>query len=168
MEAKLAWLAGIIDGEGSVTVQVIRRNGSETAIRCTPFVAIVNTDRGVINGCAEVLREVGINFDVYERENYNNALSVKKIWTLRINAGKRLKVLLPFLLPHLRSVKRDYAEKILEFIRLRETHLFQHDARGHIRRREYTRAELELVASVRTHPRARSLAALHAASNVVQ
>lgn len=162
----MAWLAAIIDGEGSITVQVVTK--SDGSIRLTPFVAINNTDEGILAKCRRILDSVGVGHQTHQHGVGSGFESRLPCWLLRVNAGKRLKVLLPLLLPHLASVKHGYAEKVLEFIRLREIGLFEHDASGRIRRREYNRAEIQLISEVRTHSRAKSLASMLAAPNVVQ
>lgn len=160
-DSDFAWLAGIVDGEGSITAQVIVK--SDQRVRITPFVHIGNTDQGIIGECVRVLTEAGIKHRIY-------AIPISDLGKLagaqiRID-GKPVKKLLLLIQPYLRSVKRTYAEKVLQYMAMREVGLFQHNEAGRIRRREYSQAEVSLISEVRTHKAGRSREEIMAAPNV--
>lgn len=163
----LAWLAGIIDGEGTITAQVVTL--SDGRVRIMPFVGIVNTDEGILGECRRIFDVIGVSHRTYSKPIIGYGFEGRQACSnMRVSGFKRLKILLPLLIPYLHSNKRGYADKILQFIVARETGLFSHDGAGHIRRRNYARSEIELISSVRTHSRARSLESLLTAPNVIE
>ena len=56
-ERHFGWLAGIIDGEGTITFQTYKHHNH---IRITPFICIVNTDMKIINECNRILEMIGV------------------------------------------------------------------------------------------------------------
>lgn len=165
-ERSLAWLAGILDGEGSVSVQVYTL--PDGRVRLTPFVSIVNSDAGILNGCREILTELGVQFrDCKKPLTTGEFVGSLHCSNIRIDGQKPVKSLLEAVAPYLRSVKRGYAETVLKYLESRAINGFQRDERGRVRRSEYTRAEIELIASVRSHKRAKSSEAICRAPNVV-
>lgn len=162
----VVWLAGIVDGEGSVSVQVYTL--PDGRVRLTPFVAIVNTDEGIIAGCRTVLAEIGVIY-----RDCNKPLSTGKFEgrlkpsQLRIDGQKPVQALLKVIAPYLRSEKRQKAETILKYLESRTERLLIRDELGRVKRAEYSRAEIELIASVRSHKRAKSSEAICQAPNVV-
>lgn len=163
--ADLAWLAGIIDGEGTISAQVVTLR--DKRIRITPFVSITNTDGGILMECIRILDSLGIKNRTFAKPlvgpGFKGNLNCANI---RIDGHKPVRILLPAILPYLHSVKREFAEKVLQFVASRRIGLYNQDVKGRIGRREYSRAEIELISSVRTHPKAKSLDAMCAAPNV--
>ena len=165
-ERSLSWLAGILDGEGTISAQVITM--SDGRVRITPFVGIVNTDEGILDGCREILNSAGVKHRTYAKPIIGSGFEGRiACANIRIDGHKPVQILLPLVMPYLRSVKREHAQKVLQFISMRTVGLFEHDERGRIRRREYTRAEVEILSSVRTHARAKSSETICEAPNVL-
>ena len=98
-ESEAAYIAGLIDGEGSIYVM-------RTASTCYPAVSIVMTHRDVIHWLAARL---GISACRVVRKEPRWADQ----WTARIH-GSRAQLLCQRMLPHLR-VKRLQAELLLTF-----------------------------------------------------
>jgi len=165
-ERSLAWLAGILDGEGSVSVQVYTL--PDGRVRLTPFVSIVNSDVGILTGCREVLAEIGVVYRDCKKPNtigeFNGSLLCQNI---RIDGQKPVQKLIRAVVPYLRSVKRRNAETILQYLDSRAERWLDRDEKGRIRRVGYSRAEIELIASVRSHKRAKSSEAICRAPNVL-
>lgn len=165
-ERLLAWLAGIIDGEGSISVQVY--NLPDGRVRLTPFASIVNGDIGILEGCEEAFREIGVAFRRLHKPISNGAVvGIIQCWNIRVDGIKPVKTLIEHIVPYLRSIKRTRAETILEYLRSREERGISRNEKGHIRRAEYSQREIELIASVRSHPRAKSSEAICRAPNVL-
>lgn len=165
-ERSLAWLAGILDGEGSVSVQVYTL--PDGRVRLTPFVSIVNSDVGILEGCREILSEIGVKYRDCRKPMTEGEFAGSLVCSnIRVDGQKPVKALLEKVAPYLRSVKRRNAEVILAYLESRERRGLQRDERGHIRRVEYSRAEIELIASVRSHKRAKSSEAICQAPNVL-
>src|SRR5271154_4542172 len=70
-EAKLAWLTGIIEGEGSITLNVRRKEWKGwKGIGVDLQIQIVNTDGFIIEECAKILRQIiGTEPRIMERGN---------------------------------------------------------------------------------------------------
>lgn len=165
-ERSLAWLAGILDGEGTVSIQVYTL--PDGRIRITPFVAIVNTDEGILQGCREILEEIGVAYRNCKAPSSGHGFQGKLVCSnLRIDGQKPVKKLLEVIGEYLRSKKRQNAATVLRYLQSREVNGFSRDEKGRVRRSEYTRSEIEMIASVRCHPRAKSSEAICQAPNVV-
>ena len=165
-ERSLAWLAGILDGEGSISVQVYTL--PDGRVRLTPFVSIVNGDAGILSGCYEVLTEIGVSFRNCKKPLSTGAVSgLIECRNIRIDGIKPVKRLVQAVLPYLRSAKRKNAEVLLEYLKSRDDRGTERNELGHIRRAEYSRGEIELIASIRSHKRAKSSEAICRAPNVL-
>jgi|SRR6185437_3541732 len=165
-ERSLAWLAGIIDGEGSVSVQVYTLPNGR--VRLTPFVGIVNSDIGILDECKRILKEIGAEFRICAKPlstgKFTGSLRCEN---LRLDGMKPVKALLLVIGPYLRSVKRENAAVILRYLESRAINGFSRDAKGRVRRSEYSRAEIELVSTIRRHRRAKSSETICQAPNVI-
>lgn len=71
-EAEIAWVAGIIEGEGTLMLSAHRRNERQSTIpgnpKVTAYVVLYNTDGGIIRKFVEILNRMGINPHIGERE----------------------------------------------------------------------------------------------------
>jgi len=104
--AKLAYLAGIIDGEG--TIDFIK-NKTRRRREVAPRLKVVNTDFGLIKWLAEL----GGRFYRYERKDRRHKPSYE--WF--ISGVQNIQPLLQAILPYL-VIKRRNAERVLEFCRI--------------------------------------------------
>lgn len=165
-ERSLAWLAGIIDGEGTVSVQVYTL--PDGRVRITPFVAIVNSDAGILAETKSVLTEIGVlHRDCKKPMTDHGFTSTLVCSNIRVDGQKPVKLLLETVGSYLRSKKRENAATILRYLASREERGMERDKRGRVRRTEYSVEEIELIASVRSHKRAKSSEAICRAPNVV-
>lgn len=168
-ERSLGWLAGIIDGEGSISAQVYTL--PDGRVRITPFICVVNTDEGILGGVMEMLTELTEGKRVKPRrcghgQNRPGGYEGKLVCDIIRVDGRDIRPILEAILPHLRSKKRNNAEVILRYLDLRDAMIFKRDAAGRLERQGYTREQIELVASIRTSPRAKSSEAICLAPNV--
>lgn len=156
-ERSLAWLAGIIDGEGSITVQAITlKNGN---LRITPFICINNNDMGIIKESQRILDEIGIQHRWYEKED--------GVWIGRIDGEKAVLTLMESVEPYLFSKKKDYCRVIREYIKDRDENRFNRNTLGQITRKGYTKHQIDLISSIRTSARAKSSETLRQAANYI-
>jgi hypothetical protein len=169
-ERSLGWLAGIIDGEGSVSFQVYTL--PDGRVRITPFVCIVNSDEGILNEAWRLLGELTAASTKARprwcKHNVKNAKSFESrllCSVIRLD-GAAVRLVLAPLLPHLRSKKARSAAAILEYLDSRDAMLLKRDDKGRIERQGYTKAQVELVCSIRTSPLAKSSEAICRAPNV--
>lgn len=105
--ADLAWLAGIIDGEGSIFIMKQGRTDRERQFNYILRISVQSTDGIMAKECLNITGE-GACFDqATQRENNSNTYK----WQV---SGKRAKHVLENILPFLR-VKKDQAAAAIDF-----------------------------------------------------
>lgn len=174
-ERSLAWLAGIIDGEGTISVQVYTM--PDGRVRITPFVAVANTDEGILTEAMAILSDIGVGPKGSKPRLYGGRKAGHKssngFETTRNNRAIRVdgaaaKPVIEAVLPYLRSTQKTRNAKILlEYFAIRQATLVKRDHLGRILRSGYTRMEVELISSIRSHKRAKSSEAICSAPNVL-
>lgn len=164
-ERSLSWLAGILDGEGSISVQVYTL--PDGRVRFTPFVSVINTDEGILVEVMRIFSELTANARsgkprLCKGQNQTN----KPVWNIRCDGGPCVKAVLLAVRPYLYSSKRRNADVVLAYIASRDRNLLRRDEKGRIQRGEYTREEVNLICSIRSHKSAKSSEAICRAPNV--
>lgn len=102
-EIDLAWLAGLLEGEGSFFMQ---RNTQPSGVYRYPFITVNMTDRDVIERVAEIFDST-----VYEFKHIYGA-SRKQAYRTQIN-GSRAAELMRLLLPHMGKRRSEKISEIL-------------------------------------------------------
>lgn len=162
MESSFSWLAAVIECEGTISVQVYTL--PDGRVRLTPFVCVVNSDMTLLGEVQRLFDVIGVKKQVNVPHKY---FSNKPCRTVRVDGAKPVKVVLEKLLPFFRSEKKRHAEVILEFLATRQARLLVRDPKtGRIRRDGYTKQEIDLISSIRSHKRAKSSDVICAAPNV--
>jgi len=136
LERKLGYLAGIIDGEGTITLRFHSRKDKTPIIQ--PAVTIVNTDIKIINACANTLKELGLPFWLTEYEGKGNW---KKRYLIEISGLKRVPKILSVITDYLVG-KKELAEIVNEYCERRLNLLGRHWY--------YTEEDLEYVRRVKS------------------
>ena len=114
LEERIIWLAGLTDGEGTITVFTHQDNSQKCKFRrYTAIYCIVNTDSNIINEVQKILNELGVSSYIFTR----NARKKEHKDALQLSTRKmsHLKVLLERLLPYLIG-KKAQAELTLRFV----------------------------------------------------
>jgi len=127
-ERLLGWFSGIIEGEGTISIQKV--NGKRLVL--TPYICIVNTDVRLINRCIELLNIYDIKSHTYLRDSGVN----KPVYQIRIDGMKAVAKLLELVKPILVG-KQDQAQLVLDYIKQRQAKYFKQDSQGRLRRRPY-------------------------------
>ena len=162
-ERSLSWFAGILEGEGSISVQVYTLKDGR--VRLTPYVCIVNSDRAILSEARRV-------FDTLTKGEKSNARLCKagkvnqQCWNLRVDGEACLPVL-KAVLPRMIGAKRKNAEVVIKYIEGRKNGLMMHDSTGRLQRVGYSHAEIDLICSIRSHARAKSSETIRRAPNVL-
>ena len=160
-ETELAWFTAMIEAEGSITASAsIRPNGNLSLV---PIVLFTNQDEEIIGEVRRILEKLNIDHKTFWRKSDKNG---NRMCNLRIDKFQQVKQILLLIQPYMRSFKRRNAKVILDFIDSRDKNRFLRNAKGHILRNKYSKAECEMVASIRTHQRALPLSHMLIASNV--
>ena len=101
----LSWVAGLLTGEGTFTVGVLK---TKTGYRATPIVSIAMRDHDTMLSLAHDLKSIGLPFHIQERKS--------GMMTLKATGIKRVHRYCQVLIPYLRGDKKRSAEMVLEFI----------------------------------------------------
>ena len=162
-ERLLAWFTGVMEAEGSISVQVYTL--PDGRVRLTPFVCIVNSDQGILDTCYAVMAE--LTKDERAGPRWCTAKGTNKTCrTIRVD-GSSIKPILQAMLPYMRGDKIDNADAVLKYLEMREKKLITRNSKGQLKRAGYTREQVELVCSIRRHKSAKSSEAICSAPNVI-
>jgi hypothetical protein len=116
-EGRIGWLAGIIDGEG--TVSLCRTNSKRYKnMYLKAILQIANTDIRILQKADQIFREdLGVDPCVV-KANRRKGVNINKNWKmgfrLQIHSQRRLAKALPILMPYLVG-KREQAEIVLAY-----------------------------------------------------
>ena len=114
----VAWLAGIIDGEGCFSVT----HGGKLRRSITPRCAVGNTNAWLMEECQRIIEEItGKRFKIKTKTSAKN-----HIFILEMANGPALLALIEAILPHLRA-KMQQARETAAFIRSRLQRAHYHD-----------------------------------------
>jgi hypothetical protein len=156
---------GIVDGEGTISFQIYTMpNGN---LRITPFLCITNSDPEILRLSMEWLVWASRDNRFGKPRSCQQKGTHKTCSALRLD-GSGCRPVIKLLSPYLRSKqKAESADAVLKFFDLRDAHVIRRDDLGRIKRDGYTQEELELVSSIRTHKRAKTLAEITSAPNAI-
>lgn len=114
-ETDLSWLAGIWDGEGSITMfSHTETNGSK---KICPTCCVINTDINIINEVQRILVGLGCNFVIHEHKPLNKKHKLQ--WRITTRNMYYIKLFLEAISLHLRSEKKAKAEIVLRYVKQR-------------------------------------------------
>lgn len=113
----LAWLAGIVDGEGSILITKNGHKGSFHGHNMVIQFHITNTCANIISKSQEIINALGINCRIYSKDRKGSD-KWKPAFRIDISRFSQLKVLLTAIYPYLVS-KHGQAELVLRFIERR-------------------------------------------------
>lgn len=94
----LAYLAGIIDGEGWVGLQ--KRFDKKWWVY-KPALRVTNTDPNIINRVYEIWEAVGVSGHIYENEQNPSVSNGKQIMNLQLNKKIDIQRVLEHIIPYL-------------------------------------------------------------------
>lgn len=127
----IGWLCGMIDGEGSISINVRQPTKKRNGFGPTPFVGIYNTDEAALKRCMSILDGMGMpywiqrprsaqpgNRKVLPEIDGRKIMSRKPQWRLIIAGLKRAGKFLPVVLPYL-TIKQERAQATWDYIRHR-------------------------------------------------
>jgi len=110
----LAWLAGIIDGEGCFSIYSVTRKDAETPSP-SAYLSITNSNRLVLDQCKKIFDELEIKYLYNDPKNGHQR--GRRVMRIRIKNYSSLKRLIELILPFLVG-KVDQARVMLEFVTL--------------------------------------------------
>lgn len=133
---EIGWLAGIIDGEGTVGMYYQNKKKYHTI---NPSIEIVNTDPSILNKIMFIL--VRLDCTPYiQTKKHNVKLNPnwKLSYNLKIQKQIKLRRLIPIILPYLTGIKKYKADLILQFLLSRMN-------KGKPSNKDYTEYEHKLI-----------------------
>ena len=115
MDIKLAWLAGILEGEGSLALNKAGNKRKHFVFS----ISITNTDLMILNECVSILKNIGVETHLHKRKVY---FENRKIgYNLNINGIDNLIKMINAIMPYLIGQKKSQANLMLEFLIRRKT-----------------------------------------------
>lgn len=122
-DLELSWLAGIIEGEGWVSlgfVKSLKRNGTSLPTY-VPNIGLVNTDLVIVEKCEEIFKKLGLKYRSQLRKAYtgSDGISRKEKKEISVATHENFKILANAIIPYMVGEKKNRAKKILEFIHMR-------------------------------------------------
>ena len=135
---ELAWLAGIVDGEGSITMGVCNKRSA-----FTPRVTIANSDIRMVIKIVELALSLGCN--VYVNKKGLSHMAKRDVWAVQINKFDSVVKFLEAVIPYM-ITKKEIAIAMVKFLKLRITKLhISCNNEG----RKYTDDEIEIAMACR-------------------
>ena len=113
-DTDLAWLAGIIDGEGCFSIFINNRNDAMTP-SISANLSITNSNGLLLNRCKEILDELQIKYLYNDPKNGHQR--GRKVMRVRVKNYSSLRRLIELMLPFFVG-KADQARIVLEFVSL--------------------------------------------------
>lgn len=127
-QAEIGWLAGIIEGEGSVTMNARKKhwngwNGYGVDLK----IYAVNTDAGIIEKCVQIIRKIGVEPYINERKTVpipkktNEGVYTSEKTILAVSVSRMVDILkvLHIVTPHMAGEKKSRSNLIMQFIQRR-------------------------------------------------
>jgi hypothetical protein len=113
-ETERAWLAGVIDGEGSIFLSLVVDRAYRRGFLYLPQFIVSNSNRQFLIRIAEIIGEGTVH------RNKKGGNGVRTRWEYLATAGV-LRIVLPQIIPYM-IVKREHAKKMLEYFQFIDTH----------------------------------------------
>lgn len=151
-ESEIAWLAGIIEGEGTIQLGAWKINEGDAGknLRLRSYIIIYNTDANIIKKSIEIINRMGINPHISERAqkpmlkatgegHYKSSEPMLRITVKNLSDIERL---LTRLRPWLFGNKAPRADLMLEYVAKRQARIKA--ANGNYRV-PYGKEEMEVI-----------------------
>jgi hypothetical protein len=129
LETEKAWLAGIIDGEGSIILSLSVQDNR--LYNVLPEVHIANTEKIMIETIGDIYDRLGVGRHISRRKvSTTNGVTgergkaYKDLYVAASVGFLRVRKLLPSILPYMVTSKRQKGEKILKYVEQRCSRIY--------------------------------------------
>ncbi len=109
----LAWLAGFLEGDGSIKLSKTRM--SLDRVIYSPSISFTNTDALIIEECARILKELGIGYYITHKKTTNGVA-----FDIIVKGFKRVLPFAVILVEYLVGKKKTELELVIEWIKSRK------------------------------------------------
>ena len=133
---RYGWFAGIMDGEGTITIRKRNRKNSSD-ILLTPTITMVNTDKTLIDEFVSILKEWEVPYWI---TFYKGTVNWKASWKVEITGIRRCSRTMPFFKDYLIN-KKELANLVLDWCTYRIKNLGN--------RSNYTEYDLEVYKKIK-------------------
>lgn len=124
-EVERAWLAGIIDGEGSISLfHNQEKNGSD---KIKPVINFVNTDLGIVNEAIKILKNLDCSVYIIKRNQSKKNKNHKDVIEVKCTNIPNIKIWLEAIEPYLKGEKKHKAQILLRYVTRRSEKFTQGD-----------------------------------------
>lgn len=121
----LAWLAGIIEGEGWISLTIVNslKRNKKHLPAFVPQIGVVNTDEKLMEKAREVWDKLKLKYRKQIVEAYigTDGINRKKKWQMSVSSKDSITKLSNAILPYMHGIKKDRINKIFEFYKIRES-----------------------------------------------
>lgn len=122
-DLELAWLAGIIEGEGWVSLALVksRKKNGNSLPAYVPNIGLVNTDLGIVEKSEVIFKKLGLKYRVQLRKSYigPDGSPRKEKKEISIATHENFQILSKAILPYMVGEKKNRIKKVLHFIEMR-------------------------------------------------
>ena len=128
-EIELSWLAGIIEGEGWISLAVCKNwqqsksTENSFTLAFTPCVGMVNCDFIIVEKVKYLFEKLGIKYRYQLRKSFvgSDGISRKEKAEVSVISQKNIRILATSLIPFMIGEKKDRFIKLLKFLDIRSS-----------------------------------------------
>lgn len=121
----LAWLAGIIEGEGWISLSIVSSQQPDKKLypAFVPTIGVTNTDLMMIKKIEEIFISLGLKYTRQVRDKYvgSDGVARKAKIELSVRAKKHIITLSNSILPYMNGEKKNRIHKLFEYYKIRES-----------------------------------------------
>lgn len=115
-ETDLAWLAGMIEGDGWISIQTYSSPTSKLHRAVKPTLGVSNQDARIIQETKRILNSLGVEGWVSEASPTASSWSTRTMYTISTAKISGVKIILERIMPYLRGEKKARAEIVKKFV----------------------------------------------------
>lgn len=125
LEIDLAWLAALIEGEGWVSLALVKanqKNKEKPTPAFQPNIGVVNTDLQLMDEVIKILSSNNIRFRKNLKKAYvgSDGRSRKEKLEISITIHSEIRKLINLIIPYMRGAKKNRCIKLLEYFLIRD------------------------------------------------
>ncbi len=110
----LAWLAGIMEGEGTFAIYHQKRSNNTPTDQLRACISLTNTDPHLIEKAYEIFKSIGVEMHIHEYKNKKG--STRPVYDMQTAKHINVKVVCESLLPYLFGEKKAKANMLLRYV----------------------------------------------------